>query len=78
MAITEWFGSGGITDSTVTIKAKISEPAQDVQIIYSPDVSLETGVRKTPPMEAREETGNIVSFTLDELQADTNYSNRIY
>ncbi|ELS03442.1 phosphodiesterase/alkaline phosphatase D [Xenococcus sp. PCC 7305] len=77
MAIAEWFWSGGITDSTVTIKAKISEPTQDVQIIYSPDVSLETGVQKTPITEAREEAGNIVSFTLDELQADTNYYYRV-
>ena len=73
MAKAKWFWSGAITDSSVVIKAKISKPTQNVQIIFSPDISFVSDVHTTSTQDANEQNGNMTTFLLEGLTADTIY-----
>lgn len=77
MANTQWFWSGSTGETTITVKARVSEPSSKPSIEYSSDEKFLIDSQTKISSEVNQDSGNIAIFLLDGLQPDTTYYYRI-
>ncbi len=65
----EWLWSGGTTDSAVTVKAKLTEPAASVRLLVDDVADLADPIAVPAAMT----NDRVASFAVDGLTADTPY-----
>jgi phosphodiesterase/alkaline phosphatase D-like protein len=66
----EWFWSGGITDTQVTIKVKLIDPTESIRLIYSKNSSF---IEYQTNFPVKINFLKTVDFIIDNLEEDTVY-----
>lgn len=70
--IAEWVWAGGVTESSVTVNARLDDDSDSVRLAVSETSDMSGAIYSK--MEAADDTNNkIVSFTVDGLHAGTEY-----